>query len=159
MQRLLIVGGGAWGTALAVTARRAGRDVALWAREAEVVEAINHAHENPLFLPGVPLDPAIRASTALDEKADGVLLVVPAQHLRAVAARLGTARRVLLCAKGIEQKTLQMMTEVAAEAMPKARLAVLSGPTFAIEVARGLPTAVTLASGDLSLGKAFATAL
>jgi glycerol-3-phosphate dehydrogenase (NAD(P)+) len=159
MQRLLVVGGGAWGTALAVTARRAGRDVVLWAREKEVVEAINREHENPLFLPGVRLDPAIRATDALDEKADGILLVVPAQHLRSVAARLGARRPVLLCAKGIEQGTLQMMTEVAAETMPRARLAVLSGPTFAIEVARGLPTAVTLAAGDLSVARSFLAAL
>lgn len=159
MQRLLVVGGGAWGTALAASARRAGRDVVLWAREPEVVDAINRAHENSLFLPGVRLDPAIRATEALDEPADAILLVVPSQHLRSVAERLDARCPVLICAKGIEQKTLRLMTEVAAEAMPKARFAVLSGPTFAAEVARGLPTAVTLAANDLSLGKAFITAL
>jgi glycerol-3-phosphate dehydrogenase (NAD(P)+) len=159
MRRLLIVGGGAWGTALAATARRAGREVVLWAREAEVVEAINRSHENPLFLPGIRLDPAIRATASLDEEADAVLLVVPAQHLRAVAVQLGARSRVLLCAKGIEQKTLKTMTEVAAETMPAARLAVLSGPTFAIEVAHGMPTAVTLAAGDLSVARAFIAAL
>jgi glycerol-3-phosphate dehydrogenase (NAD(P)+) len=159
MRRLLVVGGGAWGTALAATARRAGREVVLWAREAEVVDAINRSHENPLFLPGIRLDPAIRATASLDEEADAVLLVVPAQHLRAVAAQLGARSRVLLCAKGIEQKTLMTMTEVAAEAMPTARLAVLSGPTFAIEVAHGMPTAVTLAAGDLSVAQAFIAAL
>jgi glycerol-3-phosphate dehydrogenase (NAD(P)+) len=159
MRRLLVVGGGAWGTALAVTARRAGREVVLWAREAEVVEAINRSHENPLFLPGIRLDPAIRATHSLDEEADAVLLVVPAQHLRAVSAQLGARPRVLLCAKGIEQKTLMTMTEVAAETMPAARLAVLSGPTFAIEVAHGMPTAVTLAAGDLSVAQAFIAAL
>lgn len=159
MQRLLVVGGGAWGTALAASARRAGRDVVLWAREREVVEAINRTHENPLFLPGIRLDPAIRATEALDEPADAILLVVPSQHLRSVAERLDARGPVLLCAKGIEQTTLRLMTEVAAEAMPRARLAVLSGPTFAAEVARGLPTAVTLAANDLSLGKAFIAAL
>lgn len=159
MQRLLVVGGGAWGTALAASARRAGRDVVLWAREREVVDAINRAHENPLFLPGIRLDPAIRATEALDEPADAILLVVPSQHLRSVAERLDARGPVLICAKGIEQTTLRLMTEVAAEAMPKARLAVLSGPTFAAEVARGLPTAVTLAANDLSLGKAFIAAL
>jgi glycerol-3-phosphate dehydrogenase (NAD(P)+) len=159
MRRLLLVGGGAWGTALAATARRAGREVVLWAREAEVVEAINRSHENPLFLPGIRLDPAIRATASLDEEADAVLLVVPAQHLRAVAVQLGARSRVLLCAKGIEQKTLKTMTEVAAETMPAARLAVLSGPTFAIEVAHGMPTAVTLAAGDLSVAQAFIAAL
>lgn len=159
MQRLLVVGGGAWGTALAASARRAGRDVVLWAREREVVEAINRTHENPLFLPGIRLDPAICATEALDEPADAILLVVPSQHLRSVAERLDARGPVLLCAKGIEQTTLRLMTEVAAEAMPRARLAVLSGPTFAAEVARGLPTAVTLAANDLSLGKAFIAAL
>jgi glycerol-3-phosphate dehydrogenase (NAD(P)+) len=159
MRRLFIVGGGAWGTALAVTARRAGREVVLWAREKEVVEGINRDHENKLFLPGVRLDPAIRATDRLDEEADGVLLVVPAQHLRSVARNLATSRPTLLCAKGIEQKSLAIMTEVAAEMLPKARLAVLSGPTFAIEVARGLPTAVTLASGDLAVAKSFTGAL
>jgi glycerol-3-phosphate dehydrogenase (NAD(P)+) len=159
MRRLLVVGGGAWGTALAATARRAGREVVLWAREAEVVDAINRSHENPLFLPGIRLDPAIRATHSLDEEADAVLLVVPAQHLRAVSAQLGARPRVLLCAKGIEQKTLMTMTEVAAETMPAARLAVLSGPTFAIEVAHGMPTAVTLAAGDLSVAQAFIAAL
>jgi glycerol-3-phosphate dehydrogenase (NAD(P)+) len=159
MQRLLVVGGGAWGTALAATARRAGRDVVLWAREKEVVEAINRQHENPFFLAGIRLDPAIRATDSLDEPADAVLLVVPAQHLRAVATQLGPRPRVLLCAKGIERTTLATMTEVAAEAIPQARLAVLSGPTFAIEVANGLPTAVTLAAGDLSVAKSFIAAL
>jgi glycerol-3-phosphate dehydrogenase (NAD(P)+) len=159
MQRILVVGGGAWGTALAALARRAGRDVVLWAREPEVVDAINRAHENPLFLPGIRLDPAIRATEALDEPADAILLAVPSQHLRSVAERLDARGPVLLCAKGIEQTTLRLMTEVAAETMPRARLAVLSGPTFAAEVARGLPTAVTLAANDLSLGKAFIAAL
>jgi glycerol-3-phosphate dehydrogenase (NAD(P)+) len=163
MQRLFVVGGGAWGTALAATARRAGRDVVLWAREAEVVEQVNREHRNPLFLPGVKLDRAIRATAGLAEPADGVLLVVPAQHLRQVAASLAPHLQprtpVLLCAKGIEQGTLALMTEVAAELLPRARLAVLSGPTFAAEVARGLPTAVTLAAGDLSVAQNFIAAL
>jgi glycerol-3-phosphate dehydrogenase (NAD(P)+) len=163
MRRLLVVGGGAWGTALAATAQRAGREVVLWAHEGEVVESINARHENPLFLPGVRLDAAIRATGELGEECEGILLVVPAQHLRSVATRLSPhvpkRRPLLLCAKGIEQKTLALMTEVAAEVIPQARLAVLSGPTFAIEVARGLPTAVTLASGDLTVAKSFITAL
>src|SRR4051794_6421259 len=135
MRRLLVVGGGAWGTALAATAHRAGREAILWAHEPEVVESINSRHENPLFLPGVRLDPSIRATGDLAAPCDGILLVVPAQHLRAVATRLAAhvPKRcpVLLCAKGIEQKTLALMTEVAAETIPDARLAVLSGPTFA----------------------------
>jgi glycerol-3-phosphate dehydrogenase (NAD(P)+) len=165
MQRIGIVGGGAWGTALAVTARRAGRDVVLWAREAEVVTAINRRHENPLFLPDIAIDPAIVATgdIAAAASADAVLLVVPAQHLRATAGALAPALRrdaaVVICAKGVEETSGALMSEVAAAALPGARLAILSGPTFAGEVARGLPTAVTLASADQELGGALIAAL
>src|SRR5258708_7338433 len=165
MQRIGIVGGGAWGTALAVTARRAGRDVLLWAREAEVVEAINQRHENPFFLPGVVIDPAVVATgdIAVAASADAVLLVVPAQHLRAVAGTIAPALRpqavLVICAKGVEENSGALMSEVAAAALPGARLAVLSGPTFAVEVARGLPTAITLATSDESLGRALIAAL
>jgi len=163
--RLGIIGGGAWGTALAATQQRAGRSVLLWAREAEVVEAINRDHANSVFLPGFALDPAVRATGELGEAAaaDAILLVVPAQHLRqvatALAPHLGSGTPVVLCAKGIEQGTGAMMSEVAAEALPGRPLAVLSGPTFAIEVARGLPTAVTLACADETLGRALVEAL
>jgi len=165
IQRLGIIGGGAWGTALALTARRAGRAVVLWAREAEVVAAINARHGNPLFLPGVALDPAMRATGELAEAAaaDAVLLVVPAQHLRAVARALrpslSPATPVVLCAKGIEAGSGALMSEVAAAELGAAPLAVLSGPTFAAEVARGLPTAVTLAAADPALGAALVAAL
>jgi glycerol-3-phosphate dehydrogenase (NAD(P)+) len=166
MQRIGIIGGGAWGTGLAVTARRAGRDIVLWAREAEVVEAINRSHENPLFLPGIALDPDIVATRELAVAAalaDAVLLVVPAQHLRAVAAALAPvlppATPVVLCAKGIESVTGALMSEIAAALLPQAPLAVLSGPTFAGEVARGLPTAVTLATADAALGQRLIAAL
>ena len=166
MQRIGIIGGGAWGTALAITARRAGRDVVLWAREGEVVAAINRVHENPLFLPGLALDPAIVATIELGEAARGaeaLLLAVPAQHLRAILAallrHLPRALPLVLCAKGIEETTGALLSEVAAEAVPGARLAVLSGPTFAAEVARGLPTAVTLASADAALGQSLIAAL
>ncbi len=165
MQRIGIIGGGAWGTALAVTARRAGRDVILWAREAEVVEAINQRHENSLFLPGIVVDPAIAATADIAAAAagDAVLLVVPAQHLRAVAGALAPAlppdAAVVICAKGIEENSGALMSEVAAAVLPGARLAVLSGPTFAIEVARGLPTAVTLATTDQALGRRLIAAL
>lgn len=159
MERIGIIGGGAWGTALALVARRAGRSVVLWAREAEVVAAINRDHVNPLFLPGVALDPAIRATAALDEAAavDVLLLVTPAQHLRATAAALrphvAAGVPAVICAKGIETKTGALLSEVAAATLPEAPLAVLSGPTFAGEVARGLPTAVTLATRDEALGR------
>ena len=165
MQRSGIIGGGAWGTGLAVTARRAGRDVVLWAREAEVVAAVNGRHENSLFLPGIALDPDIVATgeLAAAAAADAVLLVVPAQHLRSIAAALApvlpAGTPVVLCAKGIESGTGAMMSEIAGELLPEAPLAVLSGPTFAGEVARGLPTAVTLATGDAALGQRLIAAL
>src|SRR5690348_11954502 len=107
MQRIGIIGGGAWGTALALTARRAGREVVLWAREAEVVDAINRDHVNPLFLPGIALDPAIRATGEVSEAAagaDALLLVTPAQHLRSLAQslapRLPRGLPAVICAKG-----------------------------------------------------------
>jgi glycerol-3-phosphate dehydrogenase (NAD(P)+) len=165
MQRIGIIGGGAWGTALAVTARRAGRDVILWAREAEVVAAINERHENPLFLPGIAIDPAVAATgeLAIAASANAVLLVVPAQHLREIAAVLAPSLRpgaaVVICAKGVEEKSGALMSEVAAALLPGAKLAILSGPTFAGEVARGLPTAVTLATADQALGRAVIAAL
>jgi glycerol-3-phosphate dehydrogenase (NAD(P)+) len=165
IQRIGVIGGGAWGTALAVTARRAGRDVVLWAREAEVVAAINERHENPLFLPGVAIDAAVTATDDLAAAvaADAVLLVVPAQHLRAsvgaVAPSLRPATPVVICAKGVEETSGALMSEIVAAALPDAGLAILSGPTFAGEVARGLPTAVTLATADAALGRALIAAL
>jgi len=165
IERIGIVGGGAWGTALALTARRAGRAVVLWAREADVVAAINRDHVNPLFLPDVPLDPAIRATQELGEAAaaDALLLVVPAQHLRALATafapHLPKGMPVVICTKGIEEKSGALMSEIAAASLPDAAVAVLSGPTFAGEVANGLPTAVTLATTDAVLGQRLIAAL
>jgi glycerol-3-phosphate dehydrogenase (NAD(P)+) len=166
MQRIGIIGGGAWGSALALTARRAGRDVVLWAREAEVAEAINRDHVNPLFLPGVALDPGIAATVELAEAArgaDALLLVMPAQHLRdlvtALAPSLPPRLPLVICVKGIEERSGALMSEVVAGLLPEAPLAVLSGPTFASEVARGLPTAVTLASDDRALGESLIAAL
>jgi glycerol-3-phosphate dehydrogenase (NAD(P)+) len=166
VRRLAIIGGGAWGTALAMVARRAGSLPKLWARDPGVVATINQRHQNPLFLPGVVLDPAITATTDMafaTEGAEAALLVVPSQFLRGVievlASHLRRALPVLLCVKGIETSSLKMMSEVAAEILPASPSAVLSGPTFAAEVARELPTAVTIASGDASLGLAFIEAL
>jgi glycerol-3-phosphate dehydrogenase (NAD(P)+) len=166
VKRLAIVGGGAWGTALAMVARRAGSTLRLWARDPDVVAAINQRHQNPLFLPGVTLDPAITATTDMafaTERAEAALLVVPAQFLRGVVQLLGPhlphGLPLLLCAKGIETSSLKMMSEVVAEILPASPSAVLSGPTFAAEVARELPTAVTIASGDASLGHALIEAL
>lgn len=165
-RRFTVVGGGAWGTALAAVARRSGHEIRLWARETEVIQAINATHENPVFLAGITLDPAIRAVSDLAEAADcdAVLLVVPAQFLGGIAAalrpHLSRSVPVILCAKGIEQGSLRMMTEVAAETFgPEQILAVLSGPTFAAEVAKGLPTAVTLACAGQEYGEKLAAAL
>jgi glycerol-3-phosphate dehydrogenase (NAD(P)+) len=149
-----VIGGGAWGTALAQVCARAGLDTTLWAREADVVASVNTSHENTSFLPGVDLDPSIRATGDFADLAgsDLVLAVAPAQHLRAAltafAPHAREGLRILLCAKGIEQGSLKLMTEVLAETIPQAQPAVLSGPSFAGEVARGLPTAVTLACPD-----------
>ena len=155
--RLGVVGGGAWGTALAQVGASDGREVLLWAREPEVVEAINSGHENSVFLPGSKLDPAIRATGDLQELEECAawLVVTPAQHMRPVleAAPVGD-RPLILCSKGIEEKSGLLLHAVAREACPQASIAVLSGPTFAHEVAAGLPTAVTLATGDQSLAEA-----
>ncbi len=159
MDSIGIVGSGAWGTALAATIRRAGRNVVLWAHEAEVAAGINATRKNAAYLPDILLECGIRATTDLAEiAAQGVvLLVTPAQHLRATARSLAPLWRpgapAVICAKGIEQGTLAMMTEVVEAELPTAAIAVLSGPTFAIEVAKGLPTAVTLACADQVLGK------
>ena len=154
--RIGILGGGAWGTALACVRAGKGLDVLLWAREAEVVDAVNVGAGNPRFLPGVALPSGIAATTRLADLADcdPWLVVAPAQHLRAVllAAPPGP-RTLLLCAKGIEADTHLLMAEVAAQANPAATCAVLSGPTFAAEVARALPTAITLACADAGLGE------
>jgi glycerol-3-phosphate dehydrogenase (NAD(P)+) len=163
--RIGVMGAGAWGTALAVAARRAGSAVVLWARDPALVQTINRDHENPRYLPGIALDPAIRATgdPAEAAAADALLLVTPAQNLRQIAGllapHLAADRPLVVCAKGIEQGTGALMTEVLAEALPGRPLAVLSGPTFAGEVARGLPTAVTLATEDGALGEALAAAL
>jgi glycerol-3-phosphate dehydrogenase (NAD(P)+) len=145
-----VVGAGAWGTALAQMLAREGAEVLLWAREPELAEEINADHRNTLYLPGAELAPGIRATSDLADTAgcEVLLLVTPAQHLGGVVAQLPSpARDLVLCAKGIEAKSGRMMHEVAAAAAPGSEIAVLSGPTFAHEVAHGLPTAVTLACG------------
>jgi glycerol-3-phosphate dehydrogenase (NAD(P)+) len=152
-----ILGGGAWGTALAQVAAAGGRETLLWAMEDEVVDAVNARHENPVFLPGVPLNPAVRATADLSQldRCDAWLVVTPAQHMRAVLEQATDCSVALvLCAKGIEEKTGELLHSVATEVCPGAQVAVLSGPTFANEVAKGLPTAVTLAAEDLALAKA-----
>ncbi|NQU60435.1 MAG: NAD(P)-dependent glycerol-3-phosphate dehydrogenase [Rhodospirillales bacterium] len=159
MKRIGIIGAGAWGTALSLVCRRAGLDVVLQAKEPEVVVAINDEHENPLYLPRVELDPAIRATADIAEAADGadaLLLVAPAQFIRSVMGTLAESLKpgipIIICAKGVEQKTSALMSKIAADVLPQTPVAILSGPTFAAEVARDLPTGVTLAIADEALG-------
>lgn len=165
MKKIGVIGAGAWGTALGCVARRAGLDVTIWAREPEVVSAINDDHENPIFLPGVALDPALRATGTIAEAAggDAVLLVAPAQFLRAtcgeLAAHMAPGAPAVICSKGIEQNTGALMTEAVADALPNQPIAVLSGPTFAAEVARDLPTAVTLAAEDRKIAETLVASL
>lgn len=165
IQHVAILGGGAWGTALAQVAAAVGRKVTLWAFEPEVVASINESRENPLFLPGVTLHPSIRATGSLAEaaSADLILAVPPAQHMRGVLRQLAPSLRpgapVTLCAKGIERGTLSMMADVLKQEIPHAAPAVLSGPGFAKDVARLLPTATTIASPDAELGKRIVAAI
>ena len=154
--KLGIIGGGAWGTALAQVAASGGRETLIWAMEQEVVDSINDRRENSLFLPGLALDAAIRATANIEElgSCDGWLVVTPAQHMRSVLERAPECDKpMVLCSKGIEEKSSELLHDVARQACPGAKLAVLSGPTFAHEVATALPTAVTLAAEDLQLAE------
>ena len=162
MKRVGVVGAGAWGTALAITAARAGSDVTLWAREPEVVASINGRHENEMFLPGIKLPDVVHAVNNLEGMLaqDALLMVAPAQYVGSTCEGLASAGLddslpIVICSKGIEQDSLRLMSEVVAEHFPNP-LAILSGPTFAIEVAKGLPASVTLACGDAALGQKIA---
>ena len=160
--RIGVIGGGAWGTALAQVAAANGEPVLLWAREHHVVTSINDAHENVDFLPGIALSRSIRATERLEDLAvsDALLFVAPAQHARALLTALPTGHHTLvICAKGIEAETGALLSEIIADLRPQNPVAVLSGPTFAAEVARGLPTAVTLACTDTVTGRALAARL
>ncbi|HEX8375251.1 MAG TPA: NAD(P)H-dependent glycerol-3-phosphate dehydrogenase [Geminicoccaceae bacterium] len=157
-----MVGAGAWGTALAQVAASGGEDVLLWAREPEVVDSVNGAHENALFLPGLKLAPSIRAVADPGELApcEALLIVSPAQFMRPVLAALPPGDRpLILCSKGIEEASGLLMHDVAQQVLPGAPLSVLSGPTFAHEVAGGLPTAITLAADDEAVGERIARRL
>jgi glycerol-3-phosphate dehydrogenase (NAD(P)+) len=155
-----VIGAGAWGTALAQVAGWAGLDVLLQAREPEVVDSIRARRINEAFLPGVVLDSRVAVTADLADLAscDLILAVPPAQHMRSTLQAFAACHRpgvpVVLCSKGIERGSLKLMTEVLAETIPAAPAAVLSGPSFAAEVARGLPSAVTLACADEVLGEA-----
>lgn len=154
MSKVAVIGGGAWGTALATVAARGGHDVRLWVLEEEVAHNINTAHENTLYLPGVSLDDSVTASTDMADFSgmEAYLLVPPAQFMRKVTGDLAphvtAGAPAVICSKGIEQGSKKLMSEVVGETLPQSPLAVLSGPTFAAEVAAGLPTAVTLAGDD-----------
>lgn len=151
-ERVAIVGAGAWGTALALAALRAGRRAALWAREAAVIEQVARDRTNP-FMAGVTLPAELAVTGSLEAalaEAEVVLLTAPSQHLRAMARRcealLPPGLPVVICSKGVEADSGLLMSEVVAAEMPGRPQAVLSGPTFAAEVARNLPTAVTIAA-------------
>ena len=157
IEKIAVVGGGAWGTALAQVAAVGGHDVLLWALEEDVVSAVNRIHENPIYLKGCPLSPSIRATSNFSElsSADAWLVVTPAQHMRAVLGRAPCpGMPLVLCSKGIEESSGELLHHVAADVCGTSPIAVLSGPTFAHEVARGLPTAVTVACEDLGIAEA-----
>ncbi|MBL8844887.1 MAG: NAD(P)-dependent glycerol-3-phosphate dehydrogenase [Hyphomicrobium zavarzinii] len=165
INRIGVIGGGAWGTALAQTLVLAGRDVVLWAREPDTVADINERHVNRSFLPGVELDTRLKATARLEDCAasDAIMLVCPAQHVRAITATLARLVRpgqpLVVCAKGVEQQTGKLLGEVIAETAPDVMLAVLSGPSFAADVARGLPAALTIACRNETLGRQLAERL
>jgi glycerol-3-phosphate dehydrogenase (NAD(P)+) len=162
--RIAVIGAGAWGTALANVMARAGRSVTLVARDRSSAAAIAGSRESP-HLPGIKLADgiAVVAANAESSPPDAILLAVPSQQLRAAAAAiapsLAAGTPVIACAKGIERGTRKFMSEVIAETVPGALPAILSGPSFATDVARGLPTAVTLAAGDEAVAAALAQAL
>lgn len=165
MQTIGIIGGGAWGTALAQSFASTGNSCVIWAREEQVVDSINIQHENALFLPGVKLNDSIRATGILREaaKADILVIVTPAQYLRTTLQTLkpdlNDTKPLVVCAKGIEIESGLMLSQIAKEIVPESPLAILTGPTFAAEIARGLPSAVTLAMKDKESAKALAEVL
>jgi len=164
INRISVLGGGAWGTALAQTCARAGRSVTLWEYDTGNAEHLAGKRESR-FLPGVRLENTIKVTRDVVEAAhaDAILLVVPAQALRSVVTALGQTipdkTPLIACAKGIEHGTHKFMTEIIAECAPKATPAILSGPSFAADVARGLPTAVTIAATDAAIADALAHAI
>lgn len=153
--RIAVLGGGAWGTALALTMLRAGHQTRFWMRDAETVAAINGSHRNPHYLPGIALDPQLRATgdlAAALADAECILAVAPAQALRVVLHAMEglalTDAPLVICAKGIERDSGRRLSEIVREILPANPVAALSGPSFATDVARGLPTAVTVAAED-----------
>ncbi len=164
IQTISVLGGGAWGTALTLTAARAGRTVTLWEFDAGNAEHLETKRESR-FLPGVKLDDSIQVTRDLAQaaRADAILLVVPAQVLRSVVGALAPSHAkgipLISCAKGIEDGSNKFMSEIIAECAPDAMPGALSGPSFAADVARGLPTAVTLALPDADMAAALSQAV
>ncbi len=159
MPRIGVVGAGAWGTALAVVAARAGHSVHLWGRDRAQLAAIGTTRTNARYLPGIRLPDTVLPVATMAELADAdlVLLVVPAQQLRAVCRGLPpTGAPLVICAKGLERATGLRLSEVVAAERPQSAVAVLSGPSFALEVAQGLPTAVTIAAVSRSQALTYA---
>ncbi len=160
-----VIGAGAWGTALAQTLADCGRNVTIWGFEQECVNTINELNENKLYLPGVKLNPKIKASNKFDDlaKSQAILAVAPAQHMRKILSQFAPFAAdglpIILCSKGIEISTLSLMSDVLEQVIPKAETLVLSGPSFAIDVAQGLPTAVTLACNNKELGESLSKAI
>lgn len=164
MKTIGVIGGGAWGTALAQCMAESGRALTIWAMEDEVVSAINTAHENTPFLPGVKLNPSIRATNDIHATlaSDIILMVTPAQYLRASLRPIKDAianKPIVICAKGIEISTGKLMTNALMEEAPNAIPAILTGPTFAAEIGRGLPSAVTIAARDSKTAEGLCDAL
>lgn len=165
ISKIGVIGAGAWGTALASVSARAERDTLIWALEKDVVDSINDTHENTTYLAGTKLPNTIRATSALSDMADrdAILMVAPAQHLGTILADLVPHLQadvpVVLCAKGVERVSLRFMSEVAAQHLSSEHIAVLSGPSFAAEVAIGLPTAITLAAADDEMAQKLIDAL
>lgn len=153
IKKIGVIGAGAWGTALAQSMANAGRNILVWARENDVVESINHKHENTLYLPSIRLNEMIKATHNENDlnDCDLFLITTPAQHVRAVLEQMKNRladKPFVICAKGIEIETGHLMSEVVEEIIPNAKVGFLSGPTFAGEIARGLPCAVTLAMDE-----------
>jgi glycerol-3-phosphate dehydrogenase (NAD(P)+) len=165
-RKIAVLGGGAWGTALSLAMLRAGNEPSLWARDPHIVEAVNRLHENPRYLPGVRLDDGLTATTDLAATLAGaecVLLVTPAQMLRSVCAQaaphIPAGAPLVICAKGIEATSGKLLSEIVSEIAPSNPVAALSGPSFAADVSRGLPTAVTVAARDEALAARLAALL
>ncbi|MCB9963585.1 MAG: NAD(P)-dependent glycerol-3-phosphate dehydrogenase [Rhodospirillales bacterium] len=157
MTKIGVIGAGAWGTALAHVFANEGKDVTLWGRTPEIVATIEALQENDKYLPGVRLNETLKVTESLTRAADAdvILLVTPAQHVRktleALKADVGSGKPVVICSKGIELESGLLMTQVARSVIPNGNFAILTGPTFAMDIARGSPSAVTLAADNKDL--------